>query len=146
MEGILPPRRCLSAALCLAAGIVTAQLAGAGAAEAADAGLYVDKTMSACTDAGTGTSTAPFCTIAPAVSRLQPGMTVFVGDGTYAETVKPPGLGYRLRARHDHRLAGAAPVVGTGATTASWCPRGARHGLVPARLRQHRGGDLGVGR
>ena len=116
MEGILPPRRCLSAALCLAAGIVTAQLAGAGAAEAADAGLYVDKTMSACTDAGTGTSTAPFCTIAPAVSRLQPGMTVFVGDGTYAETVKPPVSGTASAPVTITAWPGRHPVVGTGAT------------------------------
>ncbi len=112
----MPPRRGLRAALCLAAGIATSQLVGMGAAHAADAGLYVDRTMAACTDAGTGTATAPFCTLAPAVARLHPGTTVFVGNGTYAETVKPAVSGTATAPVTITAWPGRHPVVGTGTT------------------------------
>ncbi|MFZ2013421.1 MAG: PKD domain-containing protein, partial [Nocardioides sp.] len=115
MQGILSGRP-LRAALCLAAGAAAVQLVGVGSAHAADAGIYVDKTVSACTDSGTGTSTAPFCTIAPAVSRLQPGATVYVGDGTYAETVKPTVSGTASAPVTITAWPGRHPVVGTGVT------------------------------
>ncbi len=115
MQGILSGRP-LIAALCLAAGTATVQLVGVGAAHAADAGIYVDKTVSACTDSGTGTATTPFCTLSPAVARLQPGATVYVGDGTYAETVRPTVSGTASAPVTITAWPGRHPVVGTGVT------------------------------
>ncbi|WP_176558751.1 PKD domain-containing protein [Micromonospora sp. WMMA1996] len=76
------------------AGLAVAALAGgslltpAAPARAADATtLYVRQTSTACSDTGPGTSTQPFCSIGPAVARVEAGQTVDVGAGTYAERV-----------------------------------------------------------
>ncbi|MBP2355556.1 parallel beta-helix repeat protein [Kribbella aluminosa] len=50
--------------------------------------VYVDRTAG-CSDAGPGTSDTPYCTVVKGVSKLAPGFTLYVGDGTYSETVKP---------------------------------------------------------
>jgi len=51
--------------------------------------LYVDRTVSGCSDAGPGTATTPYCTVTAGVSKLTEGVTLYLGDGTYSETVKP---------------------------------------------------------
>ncbi|HZX06893.1 right-handed parallel beta-helix repeat-containing protein, partial [Kribbella sp.] len=51
--------------------------------------LYVDRTVAGCSDAGPGTATTPYCTVTKGVSKLAPGLTLYLGDGTYSETVKP---------------------------------------------------------
>ncbi|MGH6657423.1 MAG: right-handed parallel beta-helix repeat-containing protein, partial [Actinocrinis sp.] len=43
------------------------------------ADLYVDNTSSACTDSGSGTAAAPFCTIQAAADVVTPGQTVLIG-------------------------------------------------------------------
>ncbi|MBO0844895.1 MAG: right-handed parallel beta-helix repeat-containing protein, partial [Nocardioides sp.] len=114
MGGSVPARRALSAAACLAAGIATVQLVGIGSAAAAVPGLYVDKTMTTCSDTGTGTSTAPYCTIAAAVSKLQPGGTVYIGAGTYRETIKPTVSGTAAAPVTITAWPGRQPTLGTG--------------------------------
>ena len=55
---------------------------------------YVDKTNPACSDTGSGTTTAlPFCTIGKGASVAIAGDTVRVLAGTYAETVNVPKSG-----------------------------------------------------
>ncbi|MFY9581001.1 MAG: right-handed parallel beta-helix repeat-containing protein [Gaiellaceae bacterium] len=49
--------------------------------------LYVDQRNLSCSDGGAGNPKQPFCTIAPAASRLTPGQTVVVLAGAYNETV-----------------------------------------------------------
>ncbi|MBR7833358.1 PKD domain-containing protein [Actinospica durhamensis] len=46
--------------------------------------LYVNGSSSACTDSGTGTSAAPYCTIQAAADAANPGDAVSVAAGTYA--------------------------------------------------------------
>ncbi|MFY9913412.1 MAG: PKD domain-containing protein [Nocardioidaceae bacterium] len=55
--------------------------------------VYVDKNSSNCSDSASGTASTPFCTIAKGVSRLQPGSTLYIGNGSYAETIKPANNG-----------------------------------------------------
>ncbi|MBO0844893.1 MAG: right-handed parallel beta-helix repeat-containing protein [Nocardioides sp.] len=62
---------------------------GLGSAAAAVRSLYVAKRSPTCSDSGRGTSQAPYCHIAIAVSKLRPGRTVYIGPGTYHTTVKP---------------------------------------------------------
>jgi parallel beta-helix repeat protein len=57
-------------------------------ARATTTSLYVDRTVS-CSDSGSGTSTSPYCSITKGVSKLAAGFTLYVGNGTYAETIKP---------------------------------------------------------
>ncbi|MDX6327111.1 MAG: hypothetical protein QOK15_3465 [Nocardioidaceae bacterium] len=54
---------------------------------------YVDKTMSSCSDTGPGNAATPFCTITKGVSRLQAGNTLYIGNGTYTESIKPATSG-----------------------------------------------------
>ncbi|GAA1563931.1 right-handed parallel beta-helix repeat-containing protein [Kribbella karoonensis] len=49
---------------------------------------YVDRTVS-CSDAGPGTAATPYCTIAEGVGKLAAGVTLYIGNGSYAETIKP---------------------------------------------------------
>jgi parallel beta-helix repeat protein len=53
------------------------------------AAYYVDKTNILCSDGGSGTELAPFCTISHAADLADAGDTVHVVAGSYAETVKP---------------------------------------------------------
>jgi PKD repeat protein len=96
------------------AAVAAAQLVALEAAHAAGSGLYVDRTMSTCADGGSGTTQAPFCTIAAAVSKLQAGDTVYVGNGTYAETVKPTVSGTAAMPVTVTAWPGRHPSVGAG--------------------------------
>jgi parallel beta-helix repeat protein len=79
--------------------------------------FYVDKTNAACSDAGPGDVAAPYCTIGKGTSRLQPGQTLFIGNGTYAEQVTPPS-GTAVAPVTVTALPGTSPVVtGTAALT-----------------------------
>ena len=71
----------------VAAGMVATGMVVPPAVASATTGstLYVDNTNS-CSDSGSGTSTAPFCTIAAAAAVAQPGQTVQVSSGVYAPT------------------------------------------------------------
>lgn len=48
--------------------------------------LYVDNTGTSCTDAGSGTAAAPFCTVQAAADVVRPGQTVHI-LGSYSEAV-----------------------------------------------------------
>ena len=76
--------------------------------------FYVDRTMSACSDNGSGTPTAPFCTITKGVSKLTPGLALYVGDGAYAETVKPTVSGTSSAGLLVTAWPGRSPVIGSG--------------------------------
>src|SRR5690348_11958450 len=85
-------------------------------AQAAGAGYYVDKTMAGCSDTGSGTATAPFCTIAKGVSKLTAGATLYIGNGSYAETIKPATSGTASAPITITAWPGKHPQVGTGVT------------------------------
>jgi parallel beta-helix repeat protein len=105
-------RRLIAGLIGLALGV--AFLALPSAAQAVTVSIYVDKTMSTCSDAGTGTSTAPYCTITKAVSRLQAGYILYVGSGTYAETIKPAVSGTSSAPVTITAWSGHSPIIGTG--------------------------------
>lgn len=65
-------------------------LAGASAHAAT---LFVNRASPTCTDTGTGSQSAPYCTISAAVARAIPGTTVSVQTGTYREMVTVPVSG-----------------------------------------------------
>ena len=81
---------------------------------------YVDKTMPGCSDLGAGTATQPFCTIVKGVGRMQPGYTLFVGNGTYAETVKPTVSGTAAAPITVTAWPGKSPVIGTGVANGAY--------------------------
>jgi parallel beta-helix repeat protein len=58
-------------------------------ARGATTDLFVDKSMPNCSDSGPGTETTPYCTVVKGVSKLAAGFTLNIGNGTYAETIKP---------------------------------------------------------
>lgn len=75
---------------------------------------YVDKTNPNCSDTGPGDLSTPYCTIAKGTARLQPGQTLYIGNGTYNETVKLSGSGTPSAPITVTNLPGTSPVVGTG--------------------------------
>ena len=77
---------------------VTAEAAGQNA-------IYVNSGNSACTDSGSGTLAAPFCSIQAAADAVNPGDVVVISSGAYASgaTITRSGTA-------------AAPIVFTGAT------------------------------
>jgi parallel beta-helix repeat protein len=77
---------------------------------------YVDKTMSSCSDTGPGTTATPFCTITKGVARLQAGYTLYVGDGTYSEQIKPLVSGTDGNPITITAWPGKSPTIGSGAT------------------------------
>jgi parallel beta-helix repeat protein len=101
----------LSAVLLVPAGL----LACPSLAEAATVSLYVDKTSSACSDTGPGTTAAPYCTITKGASRLAAGYALYIGNGTYAETIKPAGSGTAAAPISITAWPGRSPVI-TGST------------------------------
>ena len=68
-------------------------VAAPGAAEAVAGTLYVDVGNSACSNSGSGTASAPYCSISAAASKVAAGDTVHVGAGNYPEkvTIKKSG-------------------------------------------------------
>ncbi len=77
--------------------------------------FYTDKTNAQCSDLGPGNVATPYCTIAKGTSRLLPGQTLYVGNGTYAEQVSPPS-GTATAPVTVTALAGTSPTV-TGTAT-----------------------------
>ncbi|MGR4882857.1 PKD domain-containing protein [Streptomyces sp. LARHCF249] len=76
------------AAVLLTAGLVT--ILGIPAVSAAEtpADLFVNNGTNAnCSDTGTGTQAAPFCSIQPAAKAAQPGQTVRITPGSYPAAV-----------------------------------------------------------
>ena len=103
-------------ALSVVLALVAALLLGPTPSWAAGVSFYVDKTSPTCSDAGTGTAGAPFCTIVKGVSQLQAGYVLFIGNGTYAETIKPAVSGTPSAPITITAWPGRSPVVGTGVT------------------------------
>ena len=86
---------------------------------AATTDLYVDKTVSSCSDTGSGTAAVPYCTITKAVSQLKPGYTVYIGNGTYAETITTPVSGSASAPVTVTAWPGRSPTVGTAVAYAA---------------------------
>ncbi len=76
--------------------------------------FHVDSTMSTCSDSGSGTPAAPFCTITKGVSKLALGLTLYIGNGTYAESIKPLVSGTADSPITIAAWPGRNPVVGSG--------------------------------
>jgi parallel beta-helix repeat protein len=73
--------------------VIAASVLTSGAAYASTS-YTVDNTNASCSDAGQGTASQPFCTIAAAAKKAQAGDTVLVKAGTYAGTsVNPANSG-----------------------------------------------------
>jgi PKD repeat protein len=102
------------ATLLLLASCAMAPLLAPARATATQTDLYVDKTMSACTDSGPASPDVPLCTIVKGVSLLQPGSTLYIGDGTYAETIKPSVSGTASAPVTVTAWPGKDPTIGTG--------------------------------
>ena len=102
--------------------VATWLLVSAGGVPAAtvSADYYVDKTSPQCSDNGSGKQAAPFCTITKGVSQLVPGSTVFVGNGTYRETVKPTVSGSAGSPVTITAWPGRDPVIGDGVTNGAY--------------------------
>jgi parallel beta-helix repeat protein len=92
---------------------------GSSASTADAAVLFVNRSSPTCSDAGSGTSTQPFCKIGAAASKAVAGDTVEVATGTYAEAVTPPRSG-----------TSAAPIVFTAATGATVVVSGQTNGFL----------------
>lgn len=76
------------AAVLLTAGLVTVLGIPAVSATEAPADLFVNNGKNAnCSDSGTGTQGAPFCSIQPAADAAQPGQTVRIAPGSYPGAV-----------------------------------------------------------
>ena len=88
------------------------------AASAAATVLYVDRNNPSCSDAGSGTSAQPFCTIKPAASLATAGQTVQVASGTYPELVTVSNSG-----------SPGSPIVFTAAPGASVTVSGQANGF-----------------
>ena len=79
--------------------------------------FYTDRTNPRCSDTGPGDVATPYCTIGKGTSRLLPGQTLYVGNGTYAEQVSVPS-GTATAPVTVTALPGTAPTVtGTGTLT-----------------------------
>ena len=81
--------------------------------------LFVNRAASTCTDSGTGSSTAPFCTINAAAQQVTAGKTVIVASGTYPEQVNVAASGTQT-----------APIVITAADGASVTVSGGTNGFT----------------
>ncbi len=86
----------------------------AGPAAGASTEYYVDKTVSGCSDTGPGSAANPFCTIAAGASKLAAGVTLYVGNGSYAETVESPASGTSSQPVTVAAWPGRDPTVGVG--------------------------------
>ena len=84
-----------AAAVCLLLVVPMLSVLGLGpAASATNTSYWVDATAAACSDAGSGTQAAPFCSISAAAKKaVGPGDTVHVAPGQYREQVTVAGSG-----------------------------------------------------
>ncbi|MFG2821159.1 PKD domain-containing protein [Kitasatospora sp. NPDC048365] len=83
-----------SAALTAAAATALVAVPSAAVAAEPASTLYVNNTSATCTDFGSGTAGAPFCTISAAARAVQAGQTVEIAAGTtYQETVNVTNSG-----------------------------------------------------
>jgi parallel beta-helix repeat protein len=88
----------------------------ASPARAAVTDLYVDRTVTSCSDSGSGTATAPYCTLTKGVAALKAGYTLYVGNGVYNETIRPAVSGTSTAPVTITRWAGRSPTIGVGMT------------------------------
>jgi parallel beta-helix repeat protein len=84
-------------------------------AQAATTFLYVDRATSSCSDSGPGTAATPYCTLTKGVSKLVAGYTLYIGNGTYGETIKPAVSGTSSAPITIAAWPGRSPVI-TGLT------------------------------
>ncbi len=103
-------RRIRGLGLCAAALVPAGLLVFPSLAQAATTSLYVDRTA-ACSDSGPGTATTPYCTIGKGVSRLAAGVTLYIGNGSYAETIKPAVSGTAAAPITITKWPGRTPVI-----------------------------------
>ena len=82
--------------------------------------FYVDKTVPGCSDLGPGTAAQPFCTLTKGVGRMQPGYTLYVGDGIYGETIKPTVSGTATSPITITAWPGRSPTIGSGVTNGAY--------------------------
>ena len=115
-----PARRRTTAALTLLGLAVAFTGLTALPAQAAGATYYVDRTMSSCSDSGAGSASAPFCTIAKGVAKLTAGDTLNIGNGTYAETIKPAVSGTASSPITIIAWPGKNPQIGTGVANGAY--------------------------
>lgn len=113
----------LSVIVILPAVLATWSVVGVLAPVAAGAALaptrYVDINNPACTDEGTGTSAAPFCSITAAAAAAVPGDVVSVAAGSYAGNVTPRRSG-----------TASAPIIYAAADGAAVQVVGGSHGFT----------------
>lgn len=101
--------------------LVTALLVlGLSPSAAAATDYYVDRTDPGCSDTGAGTATDPFCTVSKGVSKLVAGSVLYVGDGTYRETIKPSANGTSTAPITITAWPGRSPVIGDGVTNGAY--------------------------
>ncbi|GAA1964306.1 hypothetical protein GCM10009817_00040 [Terrabacter lapilli] len=105
---------------CTAGSVIDEYVIGAPPVLPVTTDFYVDRTSPVCSDSGNGTSSAPFCTITKGVSRLQAGNALYIGDGTYAETIKPSASGTATSPITITGWPGRSPVIGTGVTNGAY--------------------------
>lgn len=82
-----------SIALTVTASSLVAAALMTAAPAAASRIWWVDRNNASCTDGGTGTQGAPFCTIARGAKKALAGDTVMVEPGIYREQVSPSSTG-----------------------------------------------------
>ncbi len=100
---------------CAAGSVLDEYAIGTPPAEPPVTAAYVDNTNAACSDTGPGSVEMPYCTITKGTSRLLPGQTLFVGNGTYPEQISPTNSGTATEPITITAIAGTNPVVGTSA-------------------------------
>jgi parallel beta-helix repeat protein len=87
----LIPRFRLAAAFAVSLAMVAASAATLPVVLAASGSLYANSAAANCSDAGTGSSTQPYCSIIKAAQVASAGTTVFVTGGTYTGSAINPG-------------------------------------------------------
>ncbi|WP_157557651.1 PKD domain-containing protein, partial [Intrasporangium oryzae] len=105
---------------CSAGSVIDEYVIGTPPALPVATDFYVDRTSPTCSDSGTGSSDAPFCTLTKGVARLQAGNALYIGNGTYAETIKPSASGTASAPITITSWPGRSPVIGTGVTNGAY--------------------------
>src|SRR5258706_4820832 len=89
----LIPRFRLAAAFAVSLARLPASTASVPVVLAASGSLYVNSAATNCSDAGSGSSTQPYCSIVKAAQVATAGTTVFVTGGTYPGSAINPSSG-----------------------------------------------------